>query len=181
MQPTINMNVTDSNQEGDRIFINKYKLGERNDIVVANPDWYSNYVIKRMVGTPGDKIEIKDHITHYSLYVNDQLLYSKEKTGESTPFMKTGSVGYYDNYLEFLTKPEFSEYVENDGVSTYIKLDEDEYFLMGDNWGHTLDCLTNGPITSSEIVGKVELIIDVKDNNPFTPFNFFMKKIFSKN
>ena len=95
--------------------------------------------------------------------------------------MKTGSVGYYDTYIDFLSKPEFSEFVESDGTSTYIRLDENEYFLMGDNWGHTFDCLSNGPISSSEIVGKVDLIIDVNNTNPFTPFNFFMKKIFSKN
>jgi len=180
MQPTINMNVKNESSEGDRIFINKYKLGETNDIVVAKVGWFDNYIIKRLVGTPGDKIEIKDHDTHYSLYVNDELLYSKEKTGESGMF-KTGSVGYFQTYQEFLTNNKFQDYVESDGTSTYIRLDDNEYFLMGDNWGHTLDCLSNGPIKEIEIVGKVELIIDVTNKNPFTPFNFIMKKIFSKN
>ena len=181
MQPTINMNVADASAEGDRIFINKFIVGDVNDIVVAKVEWFDNYIIKRMVGTPGDKIEIKDHDTHYSLYVNNELLYSKEKTGDDTPFLKTGSIGYYQTYLDFLKNPEFQDYVETDGSSTYIQLDANEYFLMGDNWGHTLDCLTNGPIKENEIVGKVELIIDVTDDNPFTPFNFFMKKIFSFN
>lgn len=179
MQPTINMNVTDSNASGDRIFINQYKIGEVNDIVVAKANWYENYIIKRLVGTPGDKIEIKDHNSHFTLYVNDNPLYSKEKTGENSLFSKTGSIGYFETYKSFLANPEFSKYVESDENSTYIRLDEDEYFLMGDNWGHTYDCISEGPISAKEIVGKVELIIDVTNDNPFTPFNFFMKKIFS--
>ena len=154
------MNVEDSSKAGDRIFINRYQLGEVNDIVVAQVSWFDNYIIKRMIGTPGDKIEIKDHTTHYSLYVNDKILYSKEKTGESGLFA-SGSIGYFQTYQDFLTSDNFKEYVETDEKSTYIKLEDDEYFLMGDNWGHTLDCLTNGPISASEIVGKVELIIDV--------------------
>ena len=133
MQPTINMNVENSTAEGDRIFINKYQIGEVNDIVVAKVDWFDNYIIKRMVGTPGDKIEIKDETTHYALYVNDNLLYTKEKYGENTPFQKTGSYGYYENYLTFLKNPEFADHVESNGENKYIKLDENEYFLMGDN------------------------------------------------
>lgn len=179
MQPTINMNVTDSNASGDRIFINPHNLGDVNDIVVAKVSWYENYIIKRMVGTPGDKIEIKESDTYFTLYVNDEPLYSKEKTGENTPFSKTGSIGYFANYNSFLTNPEFADYVESDGISTYIRLGDDDYFLMGDNWGHTYDSIAQGPVKASEIIGKVDLIIDVTNNNPFTPFNFFMKKIFS--
>lgn len=181
MQPTINMNVADSTAPGDRIFINPYQKGEVNDIVVAKVDWFDSYIIKRMVGAPGDKIEIKDESTHFAVYVNDSLLYTKSKYGNNSSLYKTGSYNYYDMYLTFLENPKFSQYVETDGTTKYIKLDENEYFLMGDNWGHTLDCLTNGPIKQENIVGKVELIIDVTNTNPFAPFNFFMKKIFSFN
>lgn len=181
MQPTINLNVTDSTAPGDRIFINEHKKGELNDIVVAKVDWFDSYIIKRLVGCPGDKIEIKDETTHFALYVNDTLLYTKEKYGDNSPSYKTGSYNYYDMYLSFLNDVQFSQYVETDGTSKYIKLEENEYFLIGDNWGHTLDCLKNGPIKQENIVGKVELIIDVTETNPFVPFNFFMKKIFSFN
>lgn len=182
MYPTINQNVATSTEAGDRIFINKYEIGEVNDIVVANPSWWDGgYIIKRLVGTPGDKIEIKDEGIEYSLYVNDSLLYSVEKKGENTTFQKTESVGYFAIYQSFLTNPEYSKYVESDGSSTYIRLGENDYFLMGDNWGHTLDSISEGPIKESEIIGKVDLIIDVENDNPFTPFNFFMKKIFTIN
>lgn len=179
MQPTINVNVSDSTVDGDRIFINRYQLGTRNDIVVAKVDWFENYIIKRMVGLPGDKIEIRDADTHYELLVNDNILYTKEKYGENSQFYKSGSYAYYDVYQTFLTNPDFQDYVETDGTTSFIKLDNDEYFLLGDNWGSTLDCLSKGPINLSNIIGKVDLIIDVTNTNPFVPFAFFMKKIFS--
>ena len=181
MQPTINMNVTDPNIEGDKIYINKYTDITNNDIVVAKVSWFDNYIIKRVVGMPGDKVEIKDETTHFAVYVNDTLLYTKEKYGEDRPFDPTGSYGYYKNYLDFLTKPEFQDYVETKNGTSYIKLDEDEYFLMGDNWGHTTDCIAKGPAKKSELVGKVELIVDVENTNPFITTLHFLKKIFSFN
>ena len=181
MKPTINMNVKSADIDGDSILINKYQKGTTNDIVVAKVDWPTldgDYVIKRLVGMPGDKIEIKDHETHFSLYVNDEILYSKEKTGENSNFLKTGSIGYYAKYISFLENPNFSRNVEIIGNSTYIRLHENDYFLMGDNWGQTLDCIAEGPIKKSDIVGRVDLIVDVTNHNPFTYFNFFMKNIF---
>jgi len=179
MLPTINSSVDDPQASGDTILINKKKLGSRNDIVVAKVDWYDNFIIKRLVGTPGDKIQIKDQGDHYDLVVNNVTLYSKVKEGTKTDFVSTGTVGYYGDYLLFLENPEFAQYVETDGNETYIKLDKDEYFLMGDNWGHTFDCIANGPIKSKQIIGKVDLIIEVGENNPLKISWFFMKKLFS--
>lgn len=181
MRPTINMNVENSTADGDRILINQFKTAQLNDIVVAEVDWHADLIIKRVVGMPGDKIEIKDEITHFALYVNDNVLYTKDKYGDNSYLNPTGSYGYYKAYLSFLDSYEFSDYVETDGENKYIKLDENEYFLMGDNWGMTLDSLSKGPIKESNILGVVDLIIDVNDKNPFTPFIFFMKKIFTFN
>lgn len=180
MQPTINQNMTSQNAEGDTIYINKYSSFSNNDIVVAEVSWFDNYIIKRVVGVPGDKIEIKDLDSHFALFVNDEILYTKEKYGDNTPFQKTGSYAYYADYLEFLTKAEFQNNVETNGTEKYIRLKDNQYFLMGDNWGHTTDCLTKGPVKQTDIVGKVELIVDVTNDNPFTTTWHFLKKIFSK-
>ena len=141
MQPTINNSITDQHAEGDIIYINKFSSFSRNDIVVAKADWYENLIIKRVVGVPGDKIEIKDEISHFALYVNDTLFYTKEIYGEDETFYKTGSIGYYSKYLDFLKNPEFEKYVVTTNGRTYIQLGENDYFLMGDNWGHTTDSI----------------------------------------
>lgn len=181
MQPTINLNVLDPNAKGDKIFVNPYKVGNLNDIIVAKVSWHKDYIIKRIVGTPGDKIEIKDLTTHFALYVNDSLLYTKDKYGENTPFTKTGSYSYYNSYIAFLNNSEFQDYVETENGTSYIKLDDNEYFLMGDNWGHTTDSIEKGPVTKNEIVGTLELIVDVNNKNPFIPTFYFLKKIFYVN
>lgn len=178
MLPTINSNVEASDDSGDKILINKYQIGEVNDIVVAKVDWFEHLIIKRMVGMPGDKIEIKETENSYELFVNDKLLYEKDKYGTNSEFGKTGSYAYFETYQQFLSN---SRNTETDGTNKYIRLGEDEYFLMGDNWGKTLDCMTKGPIKKSEIVGKVELIVDVTNENPFVYMQHFIKKIFSKN
>ena len=186
MRPTINTNVDDAKAPGDTIYVNMGAKFTNNDIVVAKVDWpllESSWIIKRVVGTPGDKIQIKDETTHYTVYVNNKVLYTKEKYGNSSSFPKSGSYLYFDNYLNFLDNPKFQEqgWVAEENGSKYIKLGEDEYFLMGDNWGHTTDCIEKGPIKADEILGKVELIVDVENKNPFTPTLFFLKKLFTKN
>lgn len=178
MQPTINMNVENKDIAGDTIYISKRMPIKNNDIIVAKPTWFENYIIKRVIGIPGDKIEIKDEETHYAVYVNDKVLYTKEKYGDVSSFDNTGSIGVYANYRNFLESNEFKDYV--DETKSYIKLDDGEYFLMGDNWGHSLDCMTKGPIKASEIIGKVELIVDTTNDNPFYVTQHFLKKIFSK-
>lgn len=179
MQPTINQNVANSNIKGDSIYINQYSPFTNNDIVVAKVYWFSDYIIKRIVGTPGDKIEIKDLGDNYGVFVNDTLLYEKEKYGDINSIPKTGSIGYFENYKNFLVHPEFQKWVVHENGNSYIQLGENEYFLMGDNWGHTTDCIENGPVKKNEIIGKVDLIVDINNNNPFTSTWFFLKLLFS--
>lgn len=47
--------------------------------------------------------------------------------------------------------------------------------------GHTTDCIAKGPAKKSELVGKVELIVDVENTNPFITTLHFLKKIFCFN
>lgn len=86
--------------------INKnYELIERFDIIMF-PYKYNNKtnVIKRVIGMPGDKIEIKDNV----IYIND------EKLNEYYGYYDTPAEGDYSN------------------LSPVI-LSFDEYFVIGDN------------------------------------------------
>lgn len=180
MYPTINASINNSQQKGDTIYINKYSGFGTNDIVVADPDWHSDYIIKRIVASPGDRLLILDHGTYYGLYVNDKLLYTRNRQGLNTADIKTETIGYYAKYLEFFTKEENKDYICNINGTMYILMPEGKYFLMGDNWGFTIDSLEHGPLDESQIVGKVDAILPQTHINFFTPTWFMLKLMFCK-
>lgn len=45
------------------------------------------------------------------------------------------------------------------GESTLYELDQDDYFVVGDNFNNSVDSRDYGPINSSDIIGKVILIL----------------------
>lgn len=133
MEPTLT--------EQNRLFINKiiyeFEGPERQDVVVLHdpsngPD-RKQFLVKRVIGIPGDLIEIRDHI----LYVNG------EAQDES----------YTDSIIE---DPDFGP----------IKLQDDHYFVMGDNRhaGMSKDSRSFGSVTSDMIVGKAEFIFWPKES-----------------
>lgn len=181
MQPTLNTNIKDPNINGDTIYINTVSDYHANDIVVAEVSWWSKGpIIKRIVGCPGDKVEIRDLDNSYGLFVNETLLYTKDKTIVSNHGSLGGTNMHYRQYLNFLNNPSNQD---NVGINSLgekcIVLNDDEYMLVGDNWGESTDCLYHSPVKSSDIVGKVELIIPYENENNFsTLFSFMMRKVF---
>ncbi|WP_211748378.1 signal peptidase I [Paenibacillus sp. Marseille-Q4541] len=133
MQPTLT--------EQNRLFINKiiyeFEQPGRQDVIVLHdpsngPD-RKEFLVKRVIGIPGDLIEIRDHV----LYVNG------EAQNES----------YTDTIIE---DPDFGP----------IKLQEDHYFVMGDNRhaGMSKDSRSFGSVTADKIVGRAEFIFWPKEN-----------------
>ncbi len=178
MLPTLNSEMPYSDKDGDIIYINTLSDYTTNDIVVAEVNWWNKGpIIKRLVGCPGDIIEIREEDNCYSLYVNEELLYKKSKSYNVNEHQGDPSK-HFDAYEKFL-----EEHPENVGTTLdgnrCIKLNKDEYFLIGDNWGNSTDCLYNGPIKSKQIVGNVDLVIPYNSDNQFiTLFGFMMRKVF---
>ena len=178
MLPTINSGVSDANMKGDTIYINKYASVGLNDIVVADVSWHSDYIIKRVVATPGDRLQIKDFTTYYGVYVNSTLLYTRDRINAENGLIKTEIVGYYEKYLEFINNPNNADYTQTLNGEKYIVMPKGEYFLMGDNWGHTLDSIEHGPVKAENLIGKVDAILPKTHINFLTPTWFMLKLIF---
>lgn len=123
--------MMDTLKNKDIMVLNKisYRFNEikRFDIVVIKEK--DEYIIKRIIGLPGEKIEYKDN----KLYVNGK--YIKE---------------------EFTHKKTDDFSIEELGTS---KVNEGEYFVLGDNRGNSVDSRMIGFIPKKNILGKTSLTI----------------------
>lgn len=120
-------------EDGDYILIDeisyRFKDPERGDVVVFRfPEDRSQFFIKRVIGLPNETIEIKDDkIIVYNI---------KNPQGFVLP----------ENYLD---KDQHTM------GRMRIKLDPDEYFVMGDNRLRSSDSRRWGALNRSLITGKV--------------------------
>jgi signal peptidase I len=129
-------------ESGDVLFTQKistyFKKYERGDIVVLNGQGMegyskSEYLIKRVVGLPGETVKIADG----NVYIKPM-----------------GHSDYYilqENYLEDGVKTTMMDYGTAHGYNE-VKLAENEYFCLGDNRPVSNDSRNLGPFTADRIV-----------------------------
>ena len=123
---------------GDNLIVDKlsYRFHdpERFDIIVFPFQFQDNtYYIKRIIGMPGETVQIMDD---GSIYINGEKL--------------------EENYGMEVIKPETIG-----RAAEPIELVDDEYFVMGDNRNNSSDSRTDmvGNITRENIIGKAWLRI----------------------
>jgi len=163
MYPTLNKDAPDKDTQGDWAYLNKFAEYKNNDIVIAKVSWHGNAIIKRLIASPSDTLEIRNENTDDGLYVNENLVYTKEKNDISIHGKIGGTNLYYQNYLALLERfPD--QVVQNSKGNPAFKLKENEYMLMGDHWEESTDCITQGPVKKSDILGKVDFVIPMKEN-----------------
>lgn len=146
--------------DGDRVFINRFEKGQVGDIVVADikneENWdhtlEGSYIVKRLVASAGDRVKIVRVGEEYSLYVNDELIYTKNAGG---------LLSTYSNFVAYVTNNQ-TDTTRIDNGSVIVK--EGEVFLLGDNWEVSYDSATVGPIRKSSLVGRVDIIVPKGDN-----------------
>lgn len=122
---------------GEYLFIEKvsYKLKNphRGDVVVFRypRDVRYNY-IKRVIGLPGEKIQIKDG----KVSIDGSLL--------NEDYLTTGQQTVVDG------KPE---------LNYEITLEDDQFFVLGDNRTHSSDSREWGPLDKQFIIGRSALVL----------------------
>lgn len=124
--------------EGDRIFVDKvsyrFHEPERGDIIVFKyPLDKKKDFVKRLVGLPGDKVEVRDG----KLVVNGRIV-------DDAPFANY----YYYNRDDW-------DYGKRGQV---IEVPEGSYFAMGDNSAQSSDSRYWGFVPEENLVGKAFLI-----------------------
>ncbi len=120
--------------DGDELFVEKvtryFGAIHRFDIITVDTHWvetdHPNRVIKRVIGLPGEEVELKDG----KVYINGQEL--------DQPFL--------DPQLKTVARDlRFSK----------LKLGENEYYVLGDNRNNSTDSRYYGPVPQSAILGKL--------------------------
>ncbi len=138
-------------QIGDHLLVNKFLFGirlpftdkqvlavrdpQRGDVIVFKyPEDESKDFIKRIIGVPGDTVEVIDK----TVYLNGE------------PFIIPA-----EQHLDPLTYPAELQPRDNLGPVT---VPPDSYFVMGDNRDHSLDSRFWGFVKREKILGKAVII-----------------------
>ena len=119
MEPTVT--------NGSVVLLNPQKEVERFDIAVFEED--GNYIIKRVVGLPGDTITVLDG----HLFVNGEL--------------------YNEPYVDLDYSQEFSQ------ESFKVEVPERSYYVLGDNRDGSFDSWETGTIPEGDLTGVAILAL----------------------
>lgn len=174
---------------GDHLFVYMFSYGlkvpfttyefwtwdnpDTGDIVVFKfPDNPSKDYIKRVIGTPGDRIEILDGIIH----INGKAVEFKPIEGDPVlddvelpfPYMSKrlydetiNGIHHYVMHLNYLTPdPESQGVVEIDRARDFgpIEVPKDHYFVMGDNRDNSADSREGWFVPRANVLGRAGFI-----------------------
>ncbi len=133
---------------GDQILVDKlvykFREPERGEIIVfVYPKDPSRDFIKRLIGLPGDKLEVRNRV----VYINDKPL------GESYVFHED------DEFIATYPRDNFGP----------IAIPAGKYFMMGDNRENSMDSRWWGFLDKDKVIGRAFIIYWSRDISRFMP------------
>lgn len=163
--------------EGDRILVNKlaydlkiplthisiYRFADpkRGDIVIFDSEIADTRLVKRVIGLPGDTVEMRDN----RLTVNGtEAQYSKfEHAGDA--------IVAIESYFGMSHRIELSR-TPASRLSAFgpVKVPQDRYLVLGDNRDKSADSRVYGFVPRDEIVGNAKtIVLSVNYDNYYIP------------
>lgn len=167
------MNQTHLHSIHDRIFVNKliyrYSNPTRGSIIVflapAGADsedqakglpMKQNVLIKRVIGIPGDTIQIKQYGDADYVYRNNQPLNEYHGTNPPAPPPPPGAINTDYSIKEPMNPDLNSNFLY--GYAKPVHLAANQYWVMGDNRNDSWDSRYWGLLSRRRIMGKAEVI-----------------------
>lgn len=125
---------------------------------------YQMNFVKRVIGLPGDKVEIRDN----HVYINDALLPEHRIIGDSPDdqsalttkeFEEVGPDDKYNAYYaEFAIKNKLKRDFKFAGEGKPYIVPENNYFVMGDSRDRSLDSRFWGPVPRELVLGRAMFV-----------------------
>lgn len=163
---------------GDYLFVSKYSYGysrysfpfglipfdgriwedpvERGDVAVfRNPRDIKTDYIKRIIGLPGDRIQVKKGILHIN---GESVVRERIEDYERHPGV------FLPQYLETLPNGRVHRIVEANGDNAgndntrEFTVPAGHYFAMGDNRDNSADSRVIGPVPAQNFIGRAEIL-----------------------
>jgi signal peptidase I len=148
MMPTFNKDYLTSPNKEDVVYYRAVDSYEYGDVVVARVEdnGTTKDIIKRVVGLPGDYIEIKKHSDGYYYLYRNAIRIEED---------------YIYNYAEMeLSNWWFDRLTEGKG---HITVGAREMFIMGDNRGNSKDSTQYGCFHYDNVLGVVDYVVDADE------------------
>ncbi len=150
---------------GGRIF---YTEPERGDVIVFKlPSDNRTDYIKRLIGLPGDRIQVKEG----RLYINGKVT-ERVSEGEYVLRSESGKAVRFERYTETLPNGvkhpiiEMSDTGPFDNTEEFV-VPEDHFFMMGDNRDNSLDSrsVRVGFVPKVNLVGRAKFLFFSNDGS----------------
>ncbi len=149
---------------GKPIYFSEFKTPTRGDIVVFEYPLDRNILyVKRLIGVPGDEIEVRDNI----VYLNGQEVQRSEIKDPKDQMELFDASKYNRNDLKFYkNKIGEKEFVTAENIALFrhnntqgkIKVPEGHYFVLGDNRDYSADSRIWGFVPQDHIRGRAMVV-----------------------
>ena len=158
---------------GDHVFVNRiqfapksswvgpllpYRDVQRGDIVVfLSPEDTGLYVVKRIMGVPGDRIHLRNGVVYRNGVALDEPYWELR---EDSPYESAETLAYRKNFPAippsdtYGVYPNWLAYMQSYVQGEDIVVPPDHYFAMGDHRGVSLDSRFWGFIPKANIIGR---------------------------
>ena len=156
-----------------RVFYSEPKLGDV--VVFKTPVDNRTDFIKRIVGLPGDKVQLKNGV----LFINDKAV-KRRRLPDSAIRDAVGNLKTVARYEVILPNGARHQIQESEGDSGWLdntpkfSVPPDHFFTLGDNRDNSSDSRVYGFVPMKNLVGKAEvLFFSIKDSSAWKIWNWY--------